>query len=85
MPRLENISGSVIGNLSVHNIYCVRDKVIYWLCTCKCGSLVFMPASDLKSGEASSCGCSRARRKRSLLPTKVTYKSQPEEIDAIIE
>lgn len=32
-----------------------------WLCQCKCGNKLIIPANSLKSGNTKSCGCSKRR------------------------
>jgi len=48
-----DLTGQVFGRMIVlTNLY---DDV--WLCECSCGSLSFVRARDLKSGNTKSCGC----------------------------
>lgn len=46
----------VVLNLSSSNDGSKSNKVV-WECQCDCGTIVFVRASDLSSGNTSSCGC----------------------------
>lgn len=55
--RLIDLTGQKFGKLTVLE----RDSQIsyptHWLCKCECGSVVSIPASNLKIGKTESCGC----------------------------
>lgn len=47
---------------------------VYWRCKCDCGNESETRASGLKSGKATSCGCSKGFRKH-LMTASGTFKS----------
>lgn len=59
MPSFIDLTGQVFNNLTV--LYragsCASGAT--WVCQCACGSVVTVPACNLKSGNIRSCGCSR--------------------------
>lgn len=79
--KAQNLTGRRFGRLVV---LCVDDIVKYestthiiWRCLCDCGSEVLVRASNLRSGNSTSCGC----RKKEVLKDKATkhgMKSSPE-------
>jgi hypothetical protein len=49
---------TVIGESPV-----VKNSKCMWQCRCECGSVLLVPASGLKSGRISSCGCLISEKK----------------------
>lgn len=54
-----NLNGKRFGNLTV--LYCTQhvNNSYYWLCKCDCGKLLSVRSDALRSGNTTSCGCSR--------------------------
>jgi hypothetical protein len=63
-----NIVGSRFGRLAVLNLDEVRTASggARWLCLCDCGTTIIVDATNLKSGNTTSCGCFRRERMASL-------------------
>ena len=62
MPRKTiDITGQIFGYLTVIEIDKTPRKTTrkYWICKCKCGNIVSVPGSRLRSGETVSCGCKK--------------------------
>lgn len=68
--RIEDLSKKTFGNLTVVSLD--RElmdkrkeqglsKSTFWKCKCKCGKIISVRASDLKSGNTSSCGCNKRK------------------------
>lgn len=59
-PKFD-ISNQTFGELTA--LFRVKsnaaDRQAAWLCSCSCGNEVVVPASPLRSGHTSSCGCMR--------------------------
>lgn len=59
MNPYKNLSGKRFGKLTVIK-YLYRNKTnYYWECLCDCGKIKNISRQNLKSGTATSCGCSR--------------------------
>lgn len=76
MPRAgqrEDLSNRKYGRLSVvrfsHSVKYTTGSMSFWWCRCECGTERAFPMSPLKRGRATSCGCKRAEKTRSLLRT----------------
>lgn len=67
MAKIIDITGQKYGLLTAISIN-RRDRYTYWNCLCDCGKAVVVRGSNMRSGQASSCGCLRAEstRKRRL-------------------
>ena len=52
-----DITGNTYGKLTVLKRVENRNKDLYWLCKCECGSEIVVRGSYLKSGTTQSCGC----------------------------
>lgn len=68
--KIEDLSKKTFGNLTVVSLD--RElmdkrkeeglpKSTFWKCRCKCGKIISVRASDLKSGNTSSCGCNKRK------------------------
>ena len=68
--RIEDLSKKTFCNLTVVSLD--RElmdkrkeqglsKSTFWKCKCKCGKIISVRASDLKSGNTSSCGCNKRK------------------------
>lgn len=57
-PPLD-LQGRVFGRLTAVRRLPPREcpRAVVWVCRCACGSTVRVPASNLKSGNTTSCGC----------------------------
>lgn len=51
----ENLIGQTFYNLTVKSLYSISPRK--YLCECKCGGIIIVEASNLKSGHTKSCGC----------------------------
>lgn len=56
---IEELSGKQFGKLLVLELAEKpwKGKSAEWICECNCGELPTVPASSLKSGHTTSCGC----------------------------
>lgn len=58
MGKFKDISGQVFSLLTATNrIKGNKQGHVIWRCTCQCGKVVEVDASNLKSGNSKSCGC----------------------------
>lgn len=74
IASFEDLTGKVYGRLTV-----IRRADDYispsgyrrtkWLCSCECGNMSSHTASDLKRGDATSCGCYELESKRDRATT----------------
>ena len=67
MPAFIDLTGKIIGRLEV--VERAEDYIspkgyrsIRWKCKCKCGNIVTVRYSDIKSGRTLSCGCLHKER-----------------------
>lgn len=71
--RPENLSGKTFNQLTgIQLVSRNKHGNSRWLWQCSCGTLAVVIAANVKNGHTQSCGCltHRARRRRSLVPTK---------------
>lgn len=68
MPSFEDLTGKKIGHLTV--MYRASDWIQpsgqhkrMWHCICECGNECDVRASDIKSGNTTSCGCQSSKKK----------------------
>lgn len=54
------------GRLTVRGVDERPGASTYWVCECKCGKIVSMPASKVARGERQSCGCGLVFRRHGL-------------------
>lgn len=53
-----DLRGKTFGRLKVlHISHSAKNGDILWKCECSCGNIILIRASNLKSGNTSSCGC----------------------------
>lgn len=59
--RSEDLTGGRFGSLVAVGVSQERVKASYllWVCHCDCGNDVLVRSNHLKTGEVSTCGCSR--------------------------
>lgn len=55
--RMEDISGSSFGRLTVVRYSHKKGAKFMWLCRCECGKQSIVSRSDLTTGHTASCGC----------------------------
>lgn len=61
--KAPDLSGQKFGRLTVTATHEVRaGGNMYWLCECECGNSKWAAAQKLKSGSATSCGCTKSER-----------------------
>ena len=72
MSKFQDLSGEKIGHLTI--LYRTQDYIqpsgqhkIVWHCVCDCGNECNVRASDIKSGNTTSCGCMSSRKKSTRL------------------
>ena len=65
MAKIIDLTNKQFGYLTVLNKTDERgaDRSIIWQCKCKCGSIIKVNGSNLRSGHTQSCGCKRKNRK----------------------
>lgn len=59
MAELDNLTGRRFGRLIVIGPHQSHKRKTYWPCQCDCGGAITVVASNLKSGNTTSCGCYR--------------------------
>jgi len=52
-----DLTNQTFGRLTARYRDGVRNRSVIWVCECKCGNVVSVPARDLVSGNTTSCGC----------------------------
>lgn len=52
--------GQTFGKLTVESQAESRNRHTYWNCVCACGKRLIVMGSSLRTGNSSTCGCSRA-------------------------
>lgn len=64
-PRTENLLNRKFGRLTVIKYMGTnKNKRASWLCLCECGKTLVTDTHHLKSGNTTSCGCSRKKLKQ---------------------
>lgn len=62
MPKIIDLTGEVFGELTVlEKDFSRKGKNSYWKCLCNCGNETSVMASNLRSGQTTSCGCKKRR------------------------
>lgn len=64
MSALIDIQGQEFGRLTVTQRGASDKQGARWLCVCRCGAEVLVPAHKLRSGRTKSCGCLKADSER---------------------
>lgn len=65
--RTENLLDHKFGKLIVIDFVGVdKTKKAMWLCKCECGNTTITNTHNLKSGNTTSCGCSRTKLKQNI-------------------
>lgn len=57
MPALKDLTGQKFGRWTVLSKAPSRNRAVYWLCQCDCGTIKEVKGASLTSGRSSSCGC----------------------------
>ena len=57
--KKEDLSGKTFGLLTAIEDVGRRNKEVLWRCRCECGTIVDVRSSNLKSGNTTTCGCSK--------------------------
>ena len=57
MPPLIDLTGQKIGRWTVLEKAPNKNKTVYWLCQCDCGTIKEVRGQCLREGESISCGC----------------------------
>jgi hypothetical protein len=71
--RINDLTGSVFGRLTVQGFAHTKDRTVYWMCACSCGASKTIKGASLVAGRSQSCGClgkerrSAANSKRKLV------------------
>lgn len=63
MPRwhsFNDLTGRIFGSLTARWPAGIRGLKIRWLCSCECGNLAVVQASNLITDNSHSCGCQKA-------------------------
>lgn len=55
--QYENLSGKNFSYWTVLENYYISNNKYYWQCKCKCGTIKYVRADQLKNGNSQSCGC----------------------------
>lgn len=66
MTKVKNEVGNKYGKLTVLERSTEKDNHGFakWICRCDCGKIVTVRGNNLRTGQALSCGCSRAESKK---------------------
>lgn len=65
-----DITGENFGKLTAVSFKAgTRTTPSAWLCECKCGNKTYATAGALRSGQRTSCGCSRSTATKEHLAT----------------
>lgn len=56
---VKDLTGQRFGRLTVREFSRIKWGHAIWLCSCRCGNLVFIPQGSLARGLTKSCGCLR--------------------------
>ena len=63
--RTENLLNQKFGKLTIIEFVGIdKNKKAKWLCECECGNTTITSTHNLKSGNTTSCGCSRKKLKQ---------------------
>lgn len=63
--RTENLLNKKFGKLTVIKFKEIdKNKKAIWYCQCECGKIIATSTHNLKSGNTTSCGCSRIKYKQ---------------------
>jgi hypothetical protein len=65
--RFKDETGKRYGKLEVLRFYEMRKGQPYWTCQCDCGRKKPVRGANLRSGNTSSCGCSRRKVRKGKL------------------
>ena len=57
MPPLIDLTGQKIGRWTVLEKAPSKNRIVYWLCQCDCGTIKEVRGQCLREGESISCGC----------------------------
>lgn len=57
MPKLIDLTGQRFGRWTVLQKAESRNKHVYWLCKCDCGTIKEVKGASLREGKSQSCGC----------------------------
>lgn len=55
----KDITGLVVGRLTVVRVEEKRGKVYFWRCRCECGQEAVVSGVSLRNGNTKSCGCAK--------------------------
>lgn len=67
-----NLIGKIFGNLAVLERDFDKESTktyskSFWKCTCQCGNIISVAASDLINGHTQSCGCIKSREEEKII------------------
>lgn len=68
-PRFINLTREKFNKLVVESYAGKRNNAHYWNCICDCGNKKAIPGSNIKNGQAKSCGCLRIEATTKRLTT----------------
>lgn len=57
MPKLIDLTGQRFGRWTVLKRGQTRNKMVYWVCQCDCGTIREVKGNSLRRGQSKSCGC----------------------------
>lgn len=69
MPKLIDLTGKRFGRWVVLKKAPSRNKQVYWLCQCDCGTIKEVKGQTLREGESISCGCYQKERAKETMST----------------
>lgn len=78
--QFKDLTNQQFGRLKVIKPAEIKNRKQYWKCLCSCGNIVYVPTSDLISGNTSSCGCLKSKGQEKigqlLRANNITYKTE---------
>jgi len=70
-PRFKDETGKWYDKLRVLRFDKMRNGQPYWVCKCWCGKELSVRGANLRSGNTTSCGCSRKKPRRGKMVLEV--------------
>lgn len=67
MPKLIDLTGQRFGRWTVLERAPNRNRTVYWLCQCDCGTIKEVKGQCLREGESTSCGCYQKEKASQIL------------------
>jgi len=76
MGKIIDLTGMVVGLLTVVTLAGKKGTELYWMCTCECGKSVEIRGQCLRLGRTRSCGCQRYAGFREFNESKANHEKR---------